>query len=370
MRLTFLLLLLLIILLGVGCQSSHQPEQKEKPSPSREMQSEQKAANETNKKQELVPFDIQESLFHSVADWKDEETIFYITNGGNGSTIHTYNLFSGESTIFFESEAPIVQFEANADQSLFFVHTSLSSNEAEIFFLDPKGKAVFTTKLDAFELQYTWNPHSPELIFISSFQEDWTYQTYFINAINQTIVKNPVDHPFIQWVTDKQISLIKWDQEAPSITAPLTIQNLVTQEEQLLTDHAVANTNFKNAISAIEVIDEFGGAAVKFYDRKTKELFSEMPTRLVALYSEWSIPYHDMDQERGIFYMNEVNEAKTSFSLVVFDLKTKEKKTIIDNIENLPVKLSPDGEYALFGARYEQIISIDQRKTDQLVIFK
>jgi hypothetical protein len=67
------------------------------------------------------------------------------------------------------------------------------------------------------------------------------------------------------------------------------------------------------------------------------------------------------------FYTFEINDEKTSFSLLSFDLKTKEKKTLIENIDNLPIKLSPNGEYAIYGARYEKIIHLTDKTMKELV---
>ena len=45
-----------------------------------------------------------------------------------------------------------------------------------------------------------------------------------------------------------------------------------------------------------------------------------MATHLVAQYSDWAIPYHDMNNKESIFYMFEGNQDQTAFSLISFDL--------------------------------------------------
>jgi hypothetical protein len=363
-------LLMLSLILGAGCNPSHQPDENKELSSMRELQPEERSVSQSFETEAKIPLEINESLFHSVADWKDDETLLYITNDVDGSEIHTYNLFTGESSLFFESKAPIVQFEANANHTLFFVHTSPTSYEAELIILDTDGKVKFSTKIESYELQYTWNQINHNQLFISSFSEDWTYQTYMLNVEKNDITTNPVDFPFIQWLNDEEISYLKWDQDSPSITAPLYIYNIEKQEETQLAKGVVSNTNFKKVMSTFELVDENGTAVVRFYDLNSKNKLAEMPTRLVALYSEWSIPYHDMDSKKNIFYMFEVNEAKTSFSLISFNLETEEKQTIIDTIENFPFKLSPNGEYALYGARYENIIHIEDKATKELIKLK
>jgi hypothetical protein len=362
---------MLIIILGTGCNPSHQPEQNKELSSMRELQKpERKSASHFYGEEAKLPLELNEGIFHSVADWKDDETILYIINDADGSAIHTYNLFTGETSLFFESKAPIVQFEANAEHNLFLVHTSPSSYEAELIILDSNAIMKFSTKIESYELQFTWNQINHNQLFISSFNEDWTYQTYIINVAEKEITSNPVEFPFIQWLNNEEISYLKWDEDAPSLTAPLYIYNLGKQDETLLTNEVVSNTNYKKAISTIELIDENGTAAVKFYDINNKKPLAVMPTLLVALYSDWSIPYHDMDSNEKTYYMFEVNKAKTSFSLLSFDLETGEKKTILENVENLPIKLSPSGEFALYGARFEKLIQLEGKSLKELVKLK
>ncbi|WP_299087941.1 hypothetical protein [uncultured Metabacillus sp.] len=363
-----LFLLMFILLLGAGCNPSHQPEQNNELSPERELP--QTSKNQSIEKEAKLPIELDESFFHSVADWKDDETILYITNHSGGSTVHTYNLITGKSSIFFETEAPIVQLQANSDQSLFLVHTSPTSYEAELIVLDSQAKVKFQTKIESYELQYTWNQMNHQELFVSSFNEDWTFQTYIMNVKEQSITANPIQIPFIQWLNNQEITYLKWDQESPALTAPLYAYNFETEEEALLSENVVANTNFENEISTIELVDDQGTAVVRFYDMENKKQVAEMSTRLVGLYSEWAIPYYDMNAKEDMFYMIEADETLTSFSLVAFDLQTEKKETLIDNLENFPLILSPNGKYALFGARYEHIIDIKNKAVKELIKLK
>jgi hypothetical protein len=362
---------MLIMLFGAGCNPSHQPEQTREPSSMRDHQvTERESVSQIIEEEAKLPLELNEGIFHSVADWKDADTIFYITNEAEGSVVHTYNLFTGESSLFFKSGAPIVQFEANAEQDLFLVHTSPTSYEAELIILDAKANRKFSTKIESYELEYTWDQNNATQLFISSFNEDWTFQTYIINVAENTIVNNQIEMPFIQWLNDDELSYLKWDQDAPSLTAPLYIYNHENHQETLLANNVVANTNFMNEISTFELADDSGAASVKFYDPIDKKLITETSAHLVAQYSDWAIPFHDMNDKKSIFYMFEANQAQTAYSLISFNLDTEEKKTIIEAIENLPFKLSPNGAYALYGARFENLIQLEDNTIMQLINLK
>ena len=361
--------MLLIELLLSGCISSHQQEKSQElqPSKERDIQDEKDSENQLHEKDVIQQLGIKEELFHSVVDWLDDETVLYILNNAEGSEVHTYNLYTGETQLFYKSDDPIVQMEANEDKSLFFVHTSPSSYEAELFFLSRDGELKYQTQLESFELSYTWNQVNPNQLFVTSFNEDWSFSTKLIDVHEEQIIENPLDIPFIQWLSNQQVSYIKWDQEEPSLTAPLYMYNLDNQTETLISEHVVANTNYKDLLTTIELADENGTAIVRFYDSDNQKKLAEMPTRLVALYSDWSIPYHDLDNKETLYYIFEVNEEKNDFSLVSFSPKTSEKKVVFDSIENFPIKLSPSGEYALYGPRFEKILDLKHQLIEELI---
>lgn len=360
--------MLLIELLLSGCIPSHQQEHSQELQPNKErIISEKEPENQLSEKNMKLQLDIKEELFHSVTDWLDDESVFYIINNAEGSEIHTYNLYTGETQIFYKSDSPIVQMEANEDQSLFLVHTSPSSYEAELLFFNRDGDVQYQTKLESYELSFTWNQVNHHQLIVTSFNEDWSYQTKMIDIQERQIVENPIDIPFIQWVSNQQVSYLKWDEEEPSLTAPLYLHNLQDQSETIISENVVANTNFQNLLTTIELTDENGTAVVRFYDIEDQNKVAEMPTRLVALYSDWSIPYHDFDIIENLYYMFEVNEEKNDYSLVSFSPKTSEKKTVIDSIENFPIKLSPNGEFALYGPRFEKIIDLKNKTIKELI---
>nr|WP_226667449.1 hypothetical protein [Metabacillus litoralis] len=360
---------MLIILLGSGCKPSHQQDNKELSSMRKLPLHKKEATHQFFGETEVTPLQINEALFHSVADWKDDETVLYVTNNAQGSEVHTYNIFTGETTQFYKSEFPILQVEANEEQTMFLIHTSPSNYEAELVIVNDEADMLYSTRVESFELNFIWNHTKTDQLFISSFKEDWTYDTYVLNVLDKKIVKNQINQPFIQWLNDHQVTYLKWDQEEPSLTAPLYVYNMEKKSESLHVENVVANTNFSKMISTIELFNSDGDAKVAFYDSNNLKKISEMSTRLVSLYSDWSVPYLDMDEKNGIFYMLEVNEAKTAFSLVSFSTLTEEKKVLLNSIENLPIKLSPSGEYVLYGARLEQLIDVNKVTMKELITF-
>ncbi|WP_370875155.1 hypothetical protein [Metabacillus malikii] len=359
-------LLMLTVLLCVGCVSSNQQEEnvkKELSSKKEAQKSEDKP--KTNKKTLAIPLEVNEEQFSTVLDWMDEETLFYTTNSPVGTKIHTYNIFTGESTLFYELDAPLVQFEANVNQSLFFIHTSPSPDVAEILIIDDDAKLQYKANIKTNELEYTWNQVNGEQLFISSFDENWSFSTSILNVDTKQMIDNPFEIPFIQWARDSDITYLKWDQDIPALTAPLYSYDINKKTESLISNDVVANTNFINVMSTIELIDNHGTAYVKFYRYDDHKLLSEMKTRLVSLFSEWSVPSHDMHND--LYVTVEVDENLSTYSLISFNYKTKKKETIYSNLENLPIKISPDGQYVLYGASLEYIIDIKNKQMQDII---
>ncbi|MFC0269991.1 hypothetical protein ACFFIX_00770 [Metabacillus herbersteinensis] len=365
----FTTMLIFCSLFLVSCQHSQPSNDDTNLSTIRDTNLEERSASTSLfGKQSLLPIKLEEQSFHSVADWKDDETIFYITQSSEGSIIHTYHLFTGEDNVFYESDAPIIKLEANEDHSLFLVHTSPTSYEAELIILDEDANETFYQKIPSFELQYTWNQTNSNQLYVTSFSEDWSFNTMIIDLDNGTVSENSISVPFVQWMNEKQFSYLKWNEEEPSLSAPLYIYDLNNEKETLLSENIISHHSYRDTMITIERSEQSNNKGIyRFYDLTTTTEVAKLETPLLSLFSEWLIPYYDYSDVGGIFYTLQANDTGTTFDLNSFNIEKSETKTILNEIENLPFKLSPSGEFALYGARFEKVIIIEDVEIKELV---
>ncbi|MBD1378879.1 YqgU-like beta propeller domain-containing protein [Metabacillus arenae] len=365
MRVSIMILFALSFVLA-GCQSSHQLE---KTKAEEKIQTEESVEEENKEtvlfqKREIVPIDISAGIFHSVIDWYDEKTVLLIENQTNASAVYLYNVLTGKKELYLETEAPIVNMQVNKKQNQLLVHTSPSTNKAELAIIDLLSKdELYKGTFQSFELQYSWNIENANQLYVTSFNEDWTFQTYLIDTLTGKQQKNPVKVPFVQWVNHTTLSYLKWNEEEPQLTAPLFSYDLESKEEVLLGESMIDFAILEDVTLSIQVKDEkSNNGIITFNEKGTQNKIASFDLKLLPDYSGWVLPEFEYDAENRDFYTFDVNDSQTSFNLVKFNLKDGTKEVIAESIEHGNLKLSPTREVLLFGPTLEKMIHLKSKE--------
>ncbi|WP_203288089.1 hypothetical protein [Metabacillus sp. cB07] len=355
--------LLFIVIIAAGCsQEPHQsrdvPDEKAVKS---EQTNEKDMSADKAAEKDLVP--LSDSEFFSAEDWTDESSIYYLSENAGGSVVYQYNLFTGERKPFFETEASIVQLSINRESGLLAVHSSPTSYEASITVLDQSGNIRTERSFPSTELNFSWSP-SGEKLFITAFDENWSFETFLLSMSDYSLEKNPVELPFIQWLTDDEITYLKWNEAEPQLTAPLAAYSLQTKEERILEEHIISHAHFGEYTFSIKVENEEESTGTYLFF-KNGELLYSFDVPLTPLYSEWLIPEYDTAE--GVFYTFIPGDTEGKFDLTAVDPEKETMSTIIENVDNSPISLSPDGEYALYGSYREKLIHLKDGEIKSIV---
>ncbi|MEA3320606.1 MAG: hypothetical protein U9Q88_11295 [Bacillota bacterium] len=351
----------IIICMLIGCQSpSHPKDVSNAPALSnQEKQKPFKPLNFHNEKKLSIPFD----QFSAVSEWLNDDTILYIVNDGTGSIIHSFDLVSGETDIFYQSEELIMSVEANKTYEMFLVRSAVSATEGKLRVLSDKGEELAEWKFEnSIDLVFSWNPFSGQQIVASSFKEDWSYDSYLLDVKNKSMVKKDVKDPFVQWLPYEEIAYIDWNHDMPSLEAPLYAENLGTNEKRELKESVVMFHAYDNLLLTAGSVDDNGIASYSFSSLPELEEIQSYKAPLLTLYSNYFIPYYDFVENSKIFYTFESNRAGNAdgyndgFQFISFDSTNGLKKVLVKEMENKPLKCSPNGIYCLYGYQLEQLI--------------
>ncbi|NLP50925.1 hypothetical protein [Bacillus sp. RO1] len=364
----------IIICMLIGCQSpSHPKEVSNAPALSNEEKQKPSKPlifhNEPPKKLS-IPFD----QFSAVSEWLNDETILYIVNDGTGSIVHTFNLVSGETDVFYKSEEMIMSVEANKTYDMFLVRSAVSATEGKLSVLSDKGEELAEWKFDnSIDIVFSWNAFSGQQLVVSSFKEDWSYDSFLLDIRNKSMVKKDVTDPFVQWLSDQEIAYIDWNHDMPSLEAPLNAVNLNTQDKKQLKESVVMFHTYESLLLTVGAVDDNGIASYSFsYFPDLREIQSYQAP-LLTLYSNYFIPYYDFVENSKMFYTFESNRAGNAdgytegFQFISFDTTNGKKKVLAKNMENKPLKCSPNGIYCLYGYQLEQLIIPSTKEIVNLV---
>lgn len=326
--------------------------------------------------QQVVPIDLRGEQFNRVSEWFDDESILYVIDEDSSSTIYRYQLFTGEKEVFLKMPDPVLTLEANEDHSLFLLHTANSENKAKLTVIDKQGNIKFEWEVSSFDLFYSWNPYHTNKIFVTSFLEDWSFQTHLLDISTQKTTKFEVFQPFIQWVNSNTISYLKWDQNELDFFAPLYSYHLDTKTEALLFENIISFMSYKNLLVTYELIqDKEPFAKVGFYHPEKNQKLHEFKMPLLSDYSKWYIPSANYVPEQKKFYSfkpystGAFDTYGEKFELISFDVRTGKEEIILEKVDDQPLNFSPNGILCLYGFQFEKIIDMRTKSITDLVIY-
>ncbi|WP_142759859.1 hypothetical protein [Bacillus sp. HNG] len=326
--------------------------------------------------QQLQPLDLQGEEFNIVGDWYDDENILYVTDKNGTSSIYKYHLFTGEKELFLKTTAPVLTMKANEDHSLFLIHTSDSQNQVKLTAVDKSGNVQYEWKVNSFDLFYSWNPYNIHQVFVTSFLEDWSFQTHLLDIKAQQTTKYEVFQPFIQWIDSNTISYLKWDQNSLDFFAPLYSYHLNTKTEGLLFENIISFATYKDLLVTYELVQgEDSVAKISFFNPEKNKQLHEYKMPLLSDYSKWYIPSSDYIVGQKKFYSfkpyskGAFDTYGEKFELVSYDMSTGKEEVILEKVDDQPINFSPNGFLGLYGFQFEKLIDLKTKKVEDLILY-
>ncbi|WP_215010695.1 hypothetical protein [Bacillus sp. ISL-75] len=365
----FLILrLIFLILILTACAQKEQLKQKvtaknEKPkSPATALGNEWK-----------LPISIPDGEFYKFVGWLSGTQVLYITNLEQTSSVYQYNLLTGKSELIYKSEYPIVNVQISPSKKRMLIHTSPSSYEGVVTIIDIKGKEQLKKSFASYELAFEWNPYKESEILITKFNEDWSFQVLLLDLNKSNTTELTLPQPFIKWKGENEVAFINWDENNPSLFAPLIDRSLENGMEKTLFSSAIDFSEFRNLLVTVSVNEQDQSMAnYSFFDKEMKKLFTFSIPQLTN-YSDWLVPFYDYNEQKGQFFTfspvtsGEADSYTEGFQLLAYNPKNGSSSIIMDGLENEPILLSPTGDALLYGNQFEKIIDIKAKKIYELI---
>jgi hypothetical protein len=306
--------------------------------------------------------------FFSVGDWYNDEKVLIVEDGTKGSRIFLYDIYTEEQKEFFRTNNQIISVEANHDYTYFLIQTTVSDGQAQLLFVDSKGELVYTVEMDSFDVQYVWNPYHQDQVFVTTFFEDWTFQSFLVDLAHQTHEEYMLSQPFAQWVTDSAFAYMPINRDNPLGGVPLFIHKVHQREENEVLKEIVSFSAFKGTLMAVGPKQgEEGTGIYTFYKSDTLQKIQQFSMPLVSDVSGWIIPHHQFDKGARLFYIFQPRSLdmlaeENGFQLLSFSMETGKEEVILERTDNVPFKLSPNGQLGLMGYQLEKLINLQEKK--------
>jgi hypothetical protein len=360
------------LLLIVSFFSACTQQQEAKPKPSEEIDKNSNPPSEPVESWKL-PIEIPEGEFYKIGSWFSDHQLLYITNIEQSSSLYLYNLQTGTSKLLYKSEAPIVTLQVSPSKEYILIQTSPSTYEGQVTILSPEGTELMKHSFTSYELAFEWNPFNESEILISSFKEDWTYQMLLLNIEQSKTTDLSIPQPFIKWVGEDEVAYLNWDETSPSLFAPLMSKKIGAEGEEVLFNDVLQFSTYHNILMTVTTRDEEQlQASYHFYNKDNQQLYSFSIPHL-TMFSGWLVPYHDFNESTGKFITLkplksvEADAYSEGFELVSYDINKGITNMILQGLKNEPILLSPSGEAALYGNRFEKIINLETNEISEFI---
>ena len=317
-------------------------------------------------------FKIPEHQFAGIYDWLDTENVLVIQTLSDYSVVQSFNIFSGEITELYRSLYPIAQLEINNVRDI-AIHEATSTFDGSIVIIGEEGKVKDRWTFQSNELFFTWNEYNPDLIMVTTFLEDWSFESYLINTNEEVMEKVSAPNPFLYWFTSDELGYLDWDLNDPKLSAPLYKFSYEENEHKLLLENTVSFHKQGGYLLAIQIDnDNFSDLSTSIIDYLSMETKAQYVLPTLTMYSTIVPPHVDYNGEQNEFYIimpyesGSLDSYEGEFKLVSLS-ENGEMQTLLNQVENKPFKLSPDGNFALFGYQLEQIIDFQTETVVELV---
>ena len=164
-----------------------------------------------------------ENRIEKVYGWLDGETLLYgVKEKGTDSTqIMAWNFAEEKGRIFYQPQGQVAAVSISPKQSHVLIHSAETADKASLDILDRDGNELYSVIIPSVELSYEWNIYQPGVLYLSSFNKEWSFTSYVVDAAEKSVEPIEVDQPFPQWGGPDELWYLDWKGGNPSLKAPL-----------------------------------------------------------------------------------------------------------------------------------------------------
>ncbi|MEC1261166.1 hypothetical protein P9D34_12005 [Bacillus swezeyi] len=312
---------------------------------------------------------LNDRRFDETAGWLDNETILYTrTDPIAGSEVRSYDIFKGAGETIYKTDDRLISAELNREKGMILIQTMGNDSEIKLTLINLQGEQLFEKRFHSHELQVDWNEYDPYLLYVTAFTKDWNFDSFLINAKEDKTEKDVAQAAFIHWTSSSSFEYIKWNNQDREKPAPVYSNDINAGREKKVADDAILLDVFKNLRMIVTSSADSGNGTYIFSDVSSSKKRLSFTLPLFSQYSSLSPAEYSYDDKNELFYTYQPSESSSLFDLIAINLRSGERQVIRKHAEMLPITISPDGEYALYGYTQNEIISLGSKKSEPLVI--
>ena len=309
----------------------------------------------------LETLKLESAKFHFVVDWLSDTEIVFVEKEESVYNLNTFNVNTGEIGTLYTESMIIIDAIIHPTKELILLHTSNNPTSANVKILSLEGVVLDEISIASSELAIEWNNLDPNLILLTAFYQDWTYDVLVYNGKEKEINTVSLEDPFPKWLGQQIVTV--HIPEHPLAGGSLHLYDRALETvEPLPYEDIVHFETYGNSLLIVKIAN---GEAEYQIIGPDGNILNKWTLPAVSNYSEWVFPDLTWIDNETIITLatkngGELDNLNEPFMLV--KIKSGEE-VVINNKSNLtPLKCSPGGEKCLTGNSSEKLIDIKKKE--------
>ncbi|MBB6454267.1 hypothetical protein HNQ94_002742 [Salirhabdus euzebyi] len=364
-----LFVVLLLVLSLIACSSATFDDGVMRPHEKKDLSiTHKKGSSSSHGVKNFVP--LEDSDFLSIKSWYSDSQFLYVRSEAEKAEVMIFDVYTGDKRKFLETINPITQIVPSPTKEYFAIETKDNFEKSIVLIVDKQGDILFEKPKTSDYVEFSWSPYEESDIIITYYLPNFTTLMEVVNIVTDTTEVIDVQ-PYVQWYDKNTVAHFKWSSE-PSLSAPIHLYNLETQETSQLVTNALVFTSNQDSFMYVQERDT--GLSFHFFknDSENSHAQFEIPKLDTHAGYIWT-PFFKWVQYSNEFYTFEPKDGgsvlgyEEGFSLISFDINTGTKREVVEVESLTQIDCTNDGKLCLVGYQLENLVSTDSGNITSIV---
>ena len=311
---------------------------------------------------------LAEGTLIETTGWLSRDEVLTIEQNDDGQAVFLHRFNEEEPIQLFQTSDAIMSAKASTSGEYVAITHSSKSDSATLLIINRDGKQVLSQDIVSSYVLLEWDStqdHEEQLL-VMALQEDWSYDSWLINAETKEETELSLPKPFIQWVDGEHIAYMGDETDGGT---PVHQYGMELKNDQVIYEDAVGifSKYGKTIIGSVD--DEGVSMTLKVYEKGGFEKpIQEITIPALKKNGEYLMPYMDVPKDGGsIFVLSPQSEEESSlYELLEWNLESNETERIVDRIQNEPIACNMNGTYCLYGHLLDSLIDLSERTIEKI----
>jgi hypothetical protein len=304
----------------------------------------------------------RDNEFDRVVGWISETTLVTVERDLGEYRVYTYDVETAKKLLIKTVDEPIIDVKIHPSKKYLAIIMSGNSLNATILITSIDGSTMDKLTIQSSELYVDWHSTNVNLLLITAFNEDWTFDTFAYSSLTQEMNRIPSLHPILKWTDDVNLMAINWSPEDALSGGTISEISMRTSEISETDESGYIYFDFYENILVSVKIDKVNEQFIYTLTNVTTNEVQIYQTPALSNYSQWFVPEFFWTEDNSFLtYIASKSGLVDSFDGELHLAEFNFTEMIVKDSEVTYSKLmcTPSADRCLTGPRFESIIDLE-----------